>query len=107
MVKLRDKDWALVKFLDEATFKLGIDTRPPWVCRPTGKPYESKYLKPTFKSGCLSVGIWGAISLDFRSSLIILPRGACMNLVKYFGVLSKGVLPLYEKITKKYGDAIF
>ena len=29
MVKLEDKDWALVEFSDEATFKLRINTRPP------------------------------------------------------------------------------
>jgi hypothetical protein len=57
MVKLGNKDWALVGFLDEAIFELGIDTRPPWVRRPTGKPYKSKYLKPTFKSRRLLVGI--------------------------------------------------
>ena len=107
MVKLRDKDWALVKFLDKAIFKLRINTRPPQVRCPTGKPYKSKYLKLTFKSRRLLVGIQGIILLDFRSSLIILPYGAYINLVKYSRVLSKGALPLYKKITKKYRDAIF
>ena len=57
MVKLYNKDWALVEFLDEAIIKLRLNTRPPWVRRSTGKPYESKYLKLTFKSGRSLVGI--------------------------------------------------
>ena len=107
MFKLRDKDQALVEFLDKAIFKFGINTRSPQVRRPTGKPYESQYLKPTFKSKYLFIGIQGVILLYFYSNLIILPRGTRINLVKYSRSLSKGALPLYKKITKKYRGAIF
>jgi DDE superfamily endonuclease len=107
MVKLEDSDWALVEFSDEATFELGIDTRPPWVRRPVGEAFESNYLKPTFKSGRLSVGIWGAISLNFKSKLHILKKGVRMNSVQYSHVLSEGALPLYEKISQRHGDAVF
>ena len=51
------EDWALVAFSDESTFELGVDTSPPWVRRKRGTAYESRNLKPTFKSGRSSVGI--------------------------------------------------
>ena len=54
---LQLSDWALVGFSDESTFKLGIDTSPPWTRRKIGEAYKSKNLKPTFKSGRSSVGI--------------------------------------------------
>jgi hypothetical protein len=49
----------LVAFSDEATFEIGLDTTPPWVRCKRGAAYESRNLKPTFKSGRSSVGIWG------------------------------------------------
>jgi transposase len=33
MKDLSLEDWALFAFSDEATFEIGLDTRPAWVCR--------------------------------------------------------------------------
>jgi len=81
------EDWALVAFSDESTFEIGINTTPPWVRRKQGTAYESRNLKPTFKPGRSSVGIWGCISLFKKDPLVILAKGARMNSKSYIQVM--------------------
>ena len=101
-------DVACICFSDESTFEIGIDSRPPWVRRKRGQAYESRNLKPTFKSGRSAVGIWGAISMNFKSELLIVPRGARMNSQKYIGlVLNEKAHPFYQKVMEEHGDAIW
>ena len=101
-------DVACFCFSDESTFEIGIDTGPPWVRRKLGKAYESQNLKPTFKSGRSSVGIWGAISMDFKSDLVILPRGERMTSKRYISmILNTAAHPFYEKVMEHCGDAIW
>ena len=45
------EDWLHVIWTDEATFETGLDTRSCYVTRRKGTAMDSKYLKPTFKSG--------------------------------------------------------
>ena len=45
-INWEDEDWDCVAFSDEATFELGLDTRPAWVHRQKSKAYESRYSKP-------------------------------------------------------------
>jgi hypothetical protein len=40
-------------------------------------------LKPIFKSGRSSVGIWGCISLNFKGPLVIIPRGQIISQHRY------------------------
>jgi transposase len=102
------EDWALVAFSDEATFEIGLDTRPPWVRRRKGEAYESQNLKPTFKSGRSSVGIWGAISLTIKGPLRTLTKGARMDSQRYIRqVLYPLAVPFYDCIVEKYGDALW
>lgn len=103
MKKLEDEDWAVVAWTDEMTIELGIDTTPPWVRRRHGEAYESKNLKPTFKSGRSSTGVYGAISLNFKSSLAILKKGERMNSERYTDVLGEHLIPLMDKIYAKHG----
>lgn len=105
---LKPEDVACICFSDESTFELGIDTTPPWVRRKHGTAYESKNLKPTFKSGRSAVGIWGAISTNFKSDLLILPAGVRMNSERYIGlVLNEKAHPFYEKVMEAHGEAIW
>ena len=71
-------DWACVDYGDEATFEIGLVPRTH-VWRPKGKAYESKYLQPTFKSGRSSIGVWGAISWNGKSKLVIMDENQRMN----------------------------
>ena len=101
-------DVACICFSDESSFEIGITTTPPWVRRKHGQAYESRNLKPTFKSGRSSVGIWGAISLDFKSELAIIPHGKKMNSKRYIlQILNKKAHPFYEKVMEDRGDAIW
>ncbi|KAF2175505.1 hypothetical protein K469DRAFT_519476, partial [Zopfia rhizophila CBS 207.26] len=52
---------------------IGIDTTPLWVRRQLGTAFESKHLKPIFKSGREIVSVFGIMSLDFKGPLVILP----------------------------------
>ena len=103
-------DWACVCFSDESTFEVGLASLTQYVKRKAGnaRAYESKYLQPTFKSGRSSVGIWGAISLDFKSDLAVLKRGQRMNSILYCNkVLAPYAQPFYARITEERGIAIW
>jgi hypothetical protein len=88
------------------SFDIGYDSMPSWVCRPKGKAYESKYLKPTFKSGRISVSVWGCISLNFKGPLVILRRGERMGQHRYLNEVMKlyGIL-FFEKVYEAEGGA--
>ncbi len=56
------ENWMSIIWTDEATFETGLDTRSCYVTRHPGIATESRYLKPTFKRGRSTLGIWGAIT---------------------------------------------
>ena len=49
--------------MDEATFETGLDSRTCYVTQKPGTAMDSRYLKPTFKSERITLGIWGTITL--------------------------------------------
>ena len=99
---------ACVCFSDESTFEIGLCRKSQYVRRRYGHAYESRYIEPTFKSGRSSVGIWGAISLDFKSELAIITRGEKMNSKRYIQlVLNEKAYPFYQKVMEYHGDAIW
>ena len=99
---------ACICFSDEATFEIGIDTTPAQIRRKKGHVYKSKYLKPTFKSGCSLVGVWGAISLYHKSELVIVPRGQRMNSRRYISlVLKEAAFDFYQKVFEEQGYAVW
>jgi len=105
---LKPEDIAIICFTDESTFELGIDTTPPWIRRRYGEAYESKNLKPTFKSGRSSIGVWGGISLNFKANLVVLPRGARMNSKTYTRlVLNEDGGDFYQRVMEHEGDAVW
>ena len=105
---LQLSDQALVRFPDKLTFKLGINTSPPWTRYKIGEAYKSKNLKPTFKLGRSSVGIQGEILLKFKGGFVILKKGVRINSYRYINeILIPYMAPFYAKRTLKYGNAIF
>jgi hypothetical protein len=108
MKDLTLEDWELFGFSDESTFEIGLDIRPAWVRRRKGEAYESKHIKPSFKSGRSSVGIWGIVSLKEKGSMVILRKGKRMNGITYQNqVLIPHVAPFMDRLTELYGDAVF
>jgi transposase len=107
-VKWTAEDWRCVIFSDESTFELGLDTRTAYVKRPLGKAFESRYLRPTFKSGRSTIGIWGCINSEMDGTLAILPSGVRMNSSLYISrILNEHGHPFYERIATAYGDALW
>ena len=100
-------DVACICFSDESTFEIGLCTKPRYVRRRYGHAYKSRYLQPSFKSGRSSVGVWGAIPLDFKSELVIIPQGKRMNSKRYIQlVLNEKAHPFYEKVMEYHRGAI-
>jgi transposase len=107
-IKWTAEDWACVAFSDECTMEIGLDVTPPWVRRPKGKAYKSQYLKPTFKSGRSSIGVWGSISLNLKKNIVVLPSNVRINSAIYCNtILNDYAYPFYEAIAEKHGDALW
>ena len=92
---------------NECTFEIGLDTTPPYVRRPRGKAYESRYLKPTFKSGRETIGVWGVISLGKKGSLQIIKKGGRINAKRYVRILHDAAIPFYQEIYERHGIALW
>lgn len=43
-----------------------------WVSRPDGHGHDSQFIQPTFRSGRLSLPVWGAIAFDKKWPLVFL-----------------------------------
>lgn len=66
-----------------------------------------KNLKPSFKSGRTSVGVWGCFMGTTLGPLVILPKGARMNQTLYTEeVLKPHFVPFYKKMRRKYGKEV-
>ncbi|QSS55716.1 hypothetical protein I7I53_03681 [Histoplasma capsulatum var. duboisii H88] len=102
-----DEDNACVSYSDEAMFEVGLDISSQYVRRPKKKGFESKYLLPTFKSGRTSVGIWAAISWDFKSKLVFVPSHIRMNSKEYIKIILLHSYPHYIRILEKRGIALW
>ena len=100
------EEWSRVIWTDESTFELvggGGGRRRCWRQRGVSKAYESRYLKPTFKSGRSSVMIWGSIIYGFKGPMTILNEGR-MSGSKYITmVLMPHLIPFWIKMSEHYG----
>ena len=69
---------------------------------------ESRYLKPTFKSGRSSVGIWGAIVLGLKGPVHFLEKKGRMNSDIYINQVLEGLgLPFYNQCIEEKGSMIW
>ena len=69
---------------------------------------ESRYLKPTFKSGRSSIGIWGAIVLGLKGPVHFLEKKGRMNSDIYINqVLEELGLPFYNQGIEEKGSMIW
>lgn len=66
-------DWRKVIWSDESIFELGKSGRV-WVTRRVDEKKCSDCIKSTYRSGRVSVMIWGAIGWDWKSPLVFLEK---------------------------------
>jgi len=101
------EDVACMAFCDESTFEVGIDTRPPYVRRKAGNGFESRYLRPTFRSGRSTISVFGVISLDFKSELFVNIKGERNNAKRYCRILHNVGMPFYQRLIEERGEAVW
>jgi len=101
------RNWRRVCWSDESNFEIGYDGRNWWITRAPGEEYLEKNLKPSFKSGRTSVGVWGCFMDTTLGPLVILPKGARMNQTRYTEeILKPHFVPFYKKMRRKYGREV-
>ncbi len=90
------------------TFEVGQDLRNFYVTRGAGREeeYATKNLRPTFKSGRTTVGVWSCFCGDEMGPLYMLPQGENMIAKRYKYVLQRLFIPFYERMRAKYREEV-
>ena len=83
--KAMKRDPRKVCWSDEVTFEVGEDTNTFWVTREARREeeYADKNLRPTFKSGRTTVGVWSCFCEDEIGLLYMLPKEENMTAKRY------------------------
>jgi transposase len=102
------RDWNKVCWSDEVTFEVGHDGRTIYVSRRAGKREEflDKNLKPSFKSGRTSVGVWSCYCGNEMGPLVILEEGGRMTATRYLETVKNYFVPFYKRMRRKYGPGV-
>lgn len=85
-----EKDWSMIMFTDECNVELGKDSRVLRVWRRPGEAYMLQHLRPTFKSGRMSIGIWSYVMGGEIGPIVML--NGYMNGPKYVDMILKDVV---------------
>jgi transposase len=103
-----ERDNRKVCWSDEVTFEVGEDLRTFFVTRGAGREeeYATKNLRPTFKSGRTTVGVWSCFCGDEMGPLYMLPQGENMTAKRYKYVLQSLFIPFYERMRAKYREEV-
>ncbi|KAF8850519.1 hypothetical protein BDZ45DRAFT_552872, partial [Acephala macrosclerotiorum] len=93
---------------DEVTFEIGADGTTFYVTRGAGRDqeYADKNLRPSFKSGRVTVGVWACFCGDEIGPIYVLPKGHSMNSKRYHWVLQNHFIPFYDRMREKHGDEV-
>jgi hypothetical protein len=100
------RDWNKVCWLDEVTFEIGEDGSVYYVTRGSKEEFLDKNLKPSFKSGRTSVGVWSCYCGDEMGPLVIIEKGGRMTAKRYLETVKKYFLPFYKRMVRKYGPEV-
>jgi hypothetical protein len=65
-----------------------------------------KNLKPTFKSGRATVGVWSCYCGDEIGPSVVIRKGGTMTAKRYLETVKKHFLPFYRRIKRKYGPEV-
>ncbi len=98
-------DWRKVIWSDEATFETGKSGRI-WVTRRVNEKRCSNCIRSVYRSGRVSVMIWGAIGWDYKSELVFLEKlpgrkGICSKAYLQ-QILEPVVFPLFDDLSPEY-----
>ncbi|PMD12552.1 hypothetical protein NA56DRAFT_541782, partial [Hyaloscypha hepaticicola] len=88
---------------DEVTFHVGEDNNVFYVTRGKNEEFKEQNLKPTFKSGRITVGVWSCYCGDKMGPLVIIPKGGTITAKRYIETLKKYFIPFYRRMRRKYG----
>lgn len=91
------EDWSKVIFSDECLIRVGVDTRRQRVIRPPGAALDERYLQPTFKSGRVTIMIWGCFCYGHLGPLVTLEQGG-IDADKYEEILNDGLFSLVDDL---------
>ncbi|GFU99444.1 HTH_Tnp_Tc3_2 domain-containing protein [Trichonephila clavipes] len=86
-------DWRRVIFSDESRFSLSADDHRTRVWRRTGQRSDSAFIVERHTAISQGVAVWGAISWDTRSSLVVL-QGTLIARRYVDDILTPIVLPM-------------
>ena len=100
------RDWHKVCWSDEVTFEVGANGSVFYVTRGAGEEYLDKNLKPSFKSGRTSVGVWSCYCGDEMGPLVMLEKGERMTAARYKATLEEHFIPFYEEMVEKCGPDV-
>jgi hypothetical protein len=100
------RDWDTVCWSDEVTFVVGEDGTVFYVTRAPGEEHLPKNLKPTFKSGRTTLGVWSCYCGNEMGPLVVIPKGGTMTAKRYLETVKKHFLPFYRRMKRKYGPEV-
>jgi transposase len=106
--KAAKRDNRKVCWSDEVTFEIGEELQTFYITRGVGREeeYADKNLRPTFKSGRTTVGVWSCFCGDEMGPLYILPEGENMTAKRYKWICQTLFVPFYNRMRCKYGDDV-
>ena len=88
-------DWGNVMFSDESSFTIRPTKLRARVWRKEGTRYNPDNLVPTFKSGYVSLSVWGGFSMYGRTPLVRIEGN--LNQSKYRKIIEGYVMPFASK----------
>jgi transposase len=98
--------WKMVIWTDEASVELGKNSRDMRVWRKLDEEWDTRCLVPSFKSGRVSVMVWGCMVHGKLGPLVVLPKGR-MNGSDYVRRAMDGPLwDFYSQVTEERGLAM-
>ena len=97
-----DEDWGNCLFTDESKFVLHHDSNRARVTRRSGERYNPSLVLPVYPFGRGSITVWGGITSDTRTELVVL-RNETMTAQTYLNrVLAPIVRPMAEAIGPEF-----
>lgn len=84
------RDWTKVIFSDEKTFQSDRHQRTHLYLLPNTR-YEERFLQPIQRSGRISAGLWGWISIDGPGEMSMI--SGRMNSIGYVELLEQNLIP--------------
>ena len=99
------EDWAKIIWSDEVSVEVQRSSKYTLIWRRKYERYEADCLQPTFKSGRVTVMMWGCFVGNKLGPLVCFPEGKIKS-KEYCNLLEKSLLPFLKTLNDKE-DAIY